>query len=476
MTNIKKMKRLFLFSVVLAIVLLTSCTCEKRAIVIISTNDMHAQIQRFPLLATAVQECRDTATVVLVDAGDRWTGNAYVDMAEGRLPIIELMNKVGYSVATLGNHEFDAGHAVLDGSLGAAEFSVVCANFKSDTVALRNIEPYIIKEIDGVKIGFVGVVTNYEGGGKPAGVDEVFRKLTFEDPKKMATKYAEIEDECDFLVLISHMGSTHDREFLENNQEYDVLVSGHSHEVINEMVEEALLIQTGKSLANIGVTVLDVEDGVVDVVGHKIVSLDKYEADPEYTKIVEMYYDDPKLKKSVGTFTAPLNLSGFANFMVDAISNKTGVDLVFLNLGSVRLDSHPAGDMSVGTIFSLEPFGTQIWTMKMTPAQMRHLIISKFNDKENTKESHRVDLISTTPYVIEKDADGEAVDVKFAELKEGKEYSVAMGDYVVRKYKDLEAKDKKNTSIYITDALIKFLKDKSPVEPNNNLRQSIKQR
>lgn len=468
------MKRLFLASVVLFGILATSCTDNKRAIVIISTNDMHAQIAQFPLLATAVQQCRDTATVILVDAGDRWTGNAYVDMAEGRLPIIELMNKIGYSVATLGNHEFDAGHSVLDGSLEAANFPIVCANFKSDTAALRNIEPYEIIEVDGIKLGFVGVVTNYEGGGKPAGLDKVYRKLSFPDPKQMADKYSKIQGETDFMVLISHMGSTHDRDFIEMNDHYDLLLSGHSHEMINEVVDETILLQAGKNLTDIGVTVLNVENSdEIRVVRHEIISLDGYQADQEYAKIVKQYYDNPKLKKSIGYFTDPIQKEGFANLMVDAMYNSVDVDIALCNIGGVRLDGHPAGDMPLASIFSLEPFGSQIWTMKMTPAQIRKLITSKFNDKENSKEARRVDLYSTTPYIIEVDEDGDAIDVKFDTLKEGREYTVAMGDYVVSKYKDLDSKEKKNTDIYITDALLSFIKDKSPLTPNNKAAQRV---
>ena len=47
-----------------------------REVVILSTNDMHASISNFPRLATAVAQCRDTVATILVDAGDRWTGNA----------------------------------------------------------------------------------------------------------------------------------------------------------------------------------------------------------------------------------------------------------------------------------------------------------------------------------------------------------------------------------------------------------------
>ena len=104
---------------------------RKSEFVILSTNDMHASLDNMSRLATAVKECRDTVFTIVVDAGDRWTGNAYVDLAEGRLPIIRLMNAVGYDVATLGNHDFDAGQKVLDEAIDKAEFDVVCANMQT---------------------------------------------------------------------------------------------------------------------------------------------------------------------------------------------------------------------------------------------------------------------------------------------------------------------------------------------------------
>ena len=54
-----------------------ACTPRETTLVLLSTNDMHARIQNFPRLAAAVEACRDTVQrVVVVDAGDRWPGNA----------------------------------------------------------------------------------------------------------------------------------------------------------------------------------------------------------------------------------------------------------------------------------------------------------------------------------------------------------------------------------------------------------------
>ena len=105
------MKGMFRTGLILLAAAAAACAPRERTLVLLSTNDMHAKIQNFPRLAAAVENCRDTAQlVVLVDAGDRWTGNAYVDRAATPgMPMIALMNRLGYDVATLGNHEFDRG-------------------------------------------------------------------------------------------------------------------------------------------------------------------------------------------------------------------------------------------------------------------------------------------------------------------------------------------------------------------------------
>lgn len=213
-----------------------ACGPRERTLVLLSTNDMHAKIQRFPQLASAVKACRDTAQlVVLVDAGDRWTGNAYVDMAPTPgMPILELMNRLGYDVATLGNHEFDHGQAFLGRMIDSMSFEVVAANVVSDTCSFPQLPPYTVIDRDGIRIGFIGVVTNYEGPGHPAGNEECYRGLRFPDPQQMAERYAaELRPKCDLLVLISHMGDDRDAELLARNEQFDLVIGGHTHHRID---------------------------------------------------------------------------------------------------------------------------------------------------------------------------------------------------------------------------------------------------
>lgn len=490
----KRFLRLFLLIVAMVAV---ACGSRERTVVILSTNDMHAQIDSFPKLAAAVAACRDTAElVILVDAGDRVTGNAYSDLAEpsGR-PMIELMNRLGFDVATLGNHEFDNGQAALGSLIGEMDFEVVCANVKSDTVTFPQLPPYVVVERGGLKIGFVGVVTNYEGPGHPAGHEENFLGLEFPDPQQMAAKYAaELRPKCDLMVLLSHMGDQYDLKFLAENPGagYDMLIGGHTHKEIDEKINGVQFSQTGKYLKNIGVTTVRFVGRKVSQIDFRLVPLADYAPDPEFTAEVVRYRENPELNQIVGAFSAPADKWGLANWMASAAADETDAEIGLYHIGGVRLESLGAGDHTRAQLYNLEPFGARFARMRMTPVQLRRMILAKFNDTINIKEAGRIDLIATTPYEIEVMAVerrlprpnkpdslitmDSALDVRFPKLVEGRSYRVGMNDYMFKTYRDMEYVDGEITVDKVLDELVDELCEKSPVEPDNTPRQQIRRK
>ncbi|MBQ2393771.1 MAG: metallophosphatase, partial [Alistipes sp.] len=247
------MKKWFKWLLVAAVAAATLAYLHRpRTVVILSTNDMHGKIQRFAHLASAVEQCRDTADMVLlVDAGDRWTGNAYVDrVVERGRPILDLMNRLRYDVVTLGNHEFDFGQAHLGALLDSVvKFEVVCANVESDTATFHAPAPYTIIKRNGLKIGVVGVVTNYEGQGTPAGNKSSYVGLRFSDPQQAARQAAEtLRGKVDVLVLLSHMGHDRDFELLATENRYDMVIGGHTHEYLDTVVCGTPVGQTYKDV------------------------------------------------------------------------------------------------------------------------------------------------------------------------------------------------------------------------------------
>jgi 5'-nucleotidase len=109
----------------------------------------------------------------------------------------------------------------------------------------------------------------------------------------------------------------------------------------------------------------------------------------------------------------------------------------------------------------------------MTAAELRRLIITKYNDMTNMKESHRIDLMATTPYKIIVDKSNTALDVVFPQLKEGVRYKVAFADYIARNYKDFEGKNEVRTPLLVYDLDVAFFAKNSPVKVNNKPLQSI---
>lgn len=87
----------------------------KHTLIIISTSDIHGNLDKFPKLATLVKKYRSKFPhVLLMDSGDYFMGNPFVDDWEKPgLPITILMNKLGYDAATIGNHDMDYGQTAL---------------------------------------------------------------------------------------------------------------------------------------------------------------------------------------------------------------------------------------------------------------------------------------------------------------------------------------------------------------------------
>lgn len=469
------MKSLFrLVPTLLLLAALAACTPREQTIVLLSTNDIHARIQRFPALATAVAACRDTIpSAVLLDAGDRWTGNAYVDLAPTPgMPVIALMNRLRYDVGTFGNHEFDHGQAFLGRLLDSMAFEVVCANVVSDTCTFPQVPSHVILERDGIRIGVVGVVTNYEGPGHPAGHTASFVGLEFPDPQQRAMECAEaLRPEVDVLVLVSHMGHDRDIELLGRETRYDVVIGGHTHEELDTLVNGTLLTQTGKNLANVGVTTIRLRGRKVVDVDYRLVSLDGYAPDAAFQSEVDRYYANEQLNCPVGAFAAQADKVALANWMAASIARSARAEVGFYHIGGVRLDSIPAGGVGVARVYDLEPFGTQIASMRMTPRQMEQMIVTKYN--EQTREGHRLDMVATTPYEIITDAEDQAVGVRFPELRDGRTYRVAISDYIFKNYKGLEYSDGAVTGVKVADVLLDELEKRSPLKPDNTMRQRI---
>ncbi|MEJ2114143.1 MAG: hypothetical protein P8X62_10795, partial [Flavobacteriaceae bacterium] len=129
-------------------------------------NDQHGQLDNFAKIKYIVDEAKESTNVIVACSGDIFSGNPVVDnYPEKGYPMIDIMNRVGFDVSVIGNHEFDYGEAILTDRVNQANFDWVCANVDMTNSTIPQPKPYTTLTVDDVKITFLGLVeTNGKDG------------------------------------------------------------------------------------------------------------------------------------------------------------------------------------------------------------------------------------------------------------------------------------------------------------------------
>lgn len=251
-----------------AAVVFVACKSTRKSIVVVHTNDTHSQIEcyvgkgdtlggtlrRYEALKQLRKENPD---LVLLDAGDFSQGSPYFNLFGGRAEI-ELMNRLGYEVSTLGNHEFDRGVSDLAERLKLAKFQIVCANYRFLNADLaEQVKPYTILKRGDVKIGVFGLTCNLDG----IIATTVMDSLQYLDPVEISQNTINLlkSEGCDFIICLSHLGyfpepgrPMCDSILAKQITGLDLLVSGHSHIVVDTVINGIKIVQTGEKGVRLG--------------------------------------------------------------------------------------------------------------------------------------------------------------------------------------------------------------------------------
>src|SRR5690242_4497516 len=140
-----------------------AASADTAHLVLVATTDVHGHAtewdyvndRAFPggliRVATAIDslKLRYPGSVIVVDAGDLIEGEPFADYyarvaPRDPHPVIDLMNAIGYDVATPGNHEFDYGLPVMARAIAAARFPYVSANIRGLPGDTLSYPPYAV--------------------------------------------------------------------------------------------------------------------------------------------------------------------------------------------------------------------------------------------------------------------------------------------------------------------------------------------
>ena len=238
--------------------------------VILHSNDVHGAIAGYANMAALAADYEDKgANVIIADAGDYSQGTTYVSTSKG-LEAVNMMNAAGYDIATLGNHEFDYGYAKLTENLKSAKFDVVCCNIL-DADGNLVFAPSKVVEVDGVKIGFIGVNTPESQTKANPALIKGLKWLSGEDMVKAVQAEADkLADTVDVTVVLAHLGVDDSSvpntsyDLFKGLNGVDFIIDGHSHTVMDKGAAEEPIQSTGSSFKNIGVIVIDNEKKAIE--------------------------------------------------------------------------------------------------------------------------------------------------------------------------------------------------------------------
>ncbi len=229
---------------------------SKNTLTILHTNDTHSNIDPFPdnhakyagkggvaRRFEMIQKIRsEEENVILLDAGDIFQGTPYFNKFGGVLEM-KLMTKLGYDVATMGNHDFDGG---MDGFVKAksyADFPFVCANYNfQNTPVDGHTVGHAIIQRGKIKVGVFGVGVELQG----LVPDDKFGETVYHDPIEIATdKATELKKlGCDLIICLSHLGYEYesekvsDRVLAQKTKGIHLIIGGHTHTFLDKPTEE----------------------------------------------------------------------------------------------------------------------------------------------------------------------------------------------------------------------------------------------
>lgn len=433
-------------TILLAIAFLASCSAPTELIItVIGTNDVHGELiqkaDRGGLVTMSgyVEAARDAREndgggVLLLDAGDMWQGTLESNSSEGAA-MVSAYNALGYAAAAIGNHEFDFGPLgpkaipsvaeddpveALKQRATEASFPLLAANLIDANTGKRvdwqNVHPSVMVDVNGIKVGIVGVMTaNALQRTIAANVRELrvaplvptieqHAKKLHDAGAKLVIVTAHAGGLCTEFEypndLSSCVGTT---EIFEVARALpaglvDHIIAGHAHNGIAHVVNGIAITSAYSSARAFSRVDFTIDRSSGTVTGRHIypprpiVASDEYEgqiiqANADVVMIADRARQLAKDQKEakIGIFLeTPFTLRGnpestLGNLFTDALLETSDVDVVIHNVAGGLRQNLPAGELTFGDVYQLSPFENRLVILTLSGAELRQIIAEQMH-------------------------------------------------------------------------------------------------
>ena len=379
-----------------------SCESRTKELVLLHTNDSHGSIVAVDSLggmaerATFIREIREkTPWVLLVDAGDINTGQAVSNKFDAK-PDFECYNYMGYDAMAVGNHEFDKPVTVLLQQMKWADFPFLTSNIQYQGKTLG--QDYLIKHINGIKVGLFGITTK-----STENISIYAGDVVFEDEIRSARRMVKElkKQKADVIIGLVHLGFTMNtpdfvtsKKLAEEVDGIDILVDGHSHSYIEAplKVKQTWIVTANQSGRYVGEGKLKVKDGKLIGFDWQAIKIKGIQPDSVLLRKLHFFIDSTNkdLKTVIGVATQEYALfkeginiarygeSALGDLVADALvwkareDLKLKVDFGLTNSGGIR-ESLPGGDITKGNVLAVLPFTNTLEVVEMKGSDVKRL-------------------------------------------------------------------------------------------------------
>jgi 5'-nucleotidase len=297
--------------------------------------------------------------------------------------MIEAWNTAGLDYATFGNHEFDFGPEVLRERMKESRFSWIAANVidKKTAKPFGGAESFIIREIDGVKIGIFGLVLPETLTTSRPGPD-----VDFLSPCETAKRVvSDIHARgAKVVVALTHLSIREDKE-VARCSDVDVIIGGHEHTLIESAAGGAPIFKMTADARELGRIDLNISkaSGELESIDWKVIPVTKEtKEDPEFAAIYRKYAGLLKeLAQVVGRSKVALDArsaenrtreTNVGNMVAEAFRKATGADVALMNGGSIRADTMiDPGTLTQRELLSILPFKNKVVKLELSGGTLR---------------------------------------------------------------------------------------------------------
>lgn len=369
----------------------------KKQITIIQMNDTHGYLEEhwehfwdggfakyiraggYARIASYVKKVREEkdGNLLFLDGGDTFHGTYPVVKSQGKI-LPELLNDLKIDAMTA-HWEFAYGPKAFNQLVDSLDYPMLAINcYKKEDDELA-FPPYLMKEVNGLKIGIIGIAATIVDKVMPAHFSEgLYFTLGNEELPGYIDKVKN-EEGADLVLVLSHLGYPQELKLADEVDGIDILLSAHTHNRIYEpaRVNDTIIFQSGCHGSFLGHIDLTIEDKKIIDFKHQLVVLDEtIEEDKSMKEKIDrlLETDREKLNQVVGKTNTDLNRytvleSTMDNFLLKSLLDLTGSEMAFSN-GWRYGAPIPKGDITENDLWNIIPVNPPVSKVKITGQEL----------------------------------------------------------------------------------------------------------